>query len=197
MRPLTPPIEDPNQVRWRLKTNRSSDVFKKIMNDFEPLIVEKYRVVSISEDDPELNTLHNIQEAMDQMSIPEDTEDGIPYNHPSRVMARRRWQIIKRYIMEKQRKRGGNLAWTMLKHTIKNISNVERGRQRLYEKYLNPRRPRQWAEGIKSIPPDFWIKNKKLIEAKKDEKAEKRGNAELPRSKSVEKTTKMFMTMLQ
>ena len=192
---LTPPLEDPNQVRWRLKTNKSSEVFQKIMSDFEPLIVEKYLVVSICEEDNTV-TFQDIQEAMDQMSIPEEepTDDALPFNHPTRVMARRRWQIIKRYIMEKQRKRGGNLAWTMLKHTIKNISNVERGRQRLYEKYLNPRRPRQWAEGIKSIPEDFWRKNKKLIEAKKEEKAEKRG-ADLPRSKSVEKTTKMFMTL--
>jgi hypothetical protein len=56
----------------------------------------------------------------------------------TKVFAKRGWKILKREVNEtamEQKIQSTKLNWTMLQHTLKQMSNVERTRQDLYERY--------------------------------------------------------------
>ena len=68
---------------------------------------------------------------------------------PLRVTALRAWAKIRRNVHEvamERRNTGAALNWSFLNQTIKRMTNMERGRQDLYEKYL--KRPDDWKDGI-------------------------------------------------
>ncbi|XP_045157465.2 uncharacterized protein LOC123523823 [Mercenaria mercenaria] len=56
----------------------------------------------------------------------------------AKTFAKRGWKILKREVNEtamEQKIQSTKLNWTMLQHTLKQMSNVERTRQDLYERY--------------------------------------------------------------
>lgn len=56
----------------------------------------------------------------------------------AKVYAKRGWKILKREVNEtamEQKIQSTKMNWTMLQHTLKQMSNVERTRQDLYERY--------------------------------------------------------------
>ena len=210
--------DDNSKLRWRLKTNKSSDTFEKLMTDIEAKMLEKLKQEQLlaekkrrrevaeklksttaaptnnndtallapppagtgpaSSGEHEKKHLH-FEELDDEAEAADDDAppvERLDYYHPLRVKARRAWALVKRSIREKAiaKHNRSNMQWSMLNHTIKNISNKNAGRQTLYDKYLNPKKPRMWAEGIKSIPTDFFSRNAKKIQQRIEETKEKK-----------------------
>lgn len=85
------------------------------------------------EDRLQEETKQDVQDASDDV----DDVDGEsePMTH---VFAKRGWRMLKRQVNEnvmEQKTQSTKLNWTMLQHTLKQMTNVERTRQDLYERY--------------------------------------------------------------
>ena len=175
--------DDDSKVKWRLNSVKSSDTFDRIMGDIDVKMEERMRQLELLKMDKNKTKTENADVEQDECPVfldldfpdedDEDNENGngdSNYNSAKRIKARRAWALVRRHIreqaMEKQNK--SSLQWSMLKQTLKNMSNMEAGRETLYKKYLDPQKPRVWTEGIKSIPNDFWARNSKMIARTKE-----------------------------
>lgn len=79
------------------------------------------------------------EEILDNESVGEQVQESSKEPESvKKVFAKRGWKILKREVNEttmEQKIQSTKLNWTMLQHTLKQMSNVERTRQDLYERY--------------------------------------------------------------
>ena len=66
----------------------------------------------------------------------------------------RGWKLLNMQVKEKQRekkkKKEGLCGWNLLSKTVTYLTNEQKARQELYDKYLN--KPNSWAEGLVNYP---------------------------------------------
>lgn len=88
-----------------------------------------------------------------------------------KARAKRGWTLIRRHVREEamKKKNKSSMQWSMLQHTMKQMKNMDSAREDLYRKYLNPRNPRSWAEGLTSIPPNFFTKRGVHLQSRDDD----------------------------
>ena len=161
-----------DDLAWRLRL-RSSDCFEKIMNDIEGKMVEQVKKQQLETTSSQASGEESVVAEKKPILLDlEDDEDETEkhkqenFNSPVRIKARRAWAIIRRYIKEQTMNKQTNsstLQWSMLKQTLKNMSNMDAAREELYKKYLDPENPRNWTDGIKSIPQGFFARHSKVM----------------------------------
>ena len=145
---------------------KCSDTFKRIMNEIGPKKVKKIekrmststlysrrRSSAIDEtDEKDMNEEaddEDYDDADDDSFISEDAEHTKRRRHP----ALRAWGLMRRHIQEvrvEKRMASGSINWDFLKQTISALSDMEKARQELYEKYIY--KPNWWADGLTRCP---------------------------------------------
>lgn len=78
------------------------------------------------------------REEMDGAESEEEAPAPEQQNSATKLFAKRGWKILKRQVQDtamEQKCQSTKLNWAMLQHTVKQMSNVERTRQDLYERY--------------------------------------------------------------
>lgn len=72
-----------------------------------------------------------------------------------RKAAAQGWALIRRHIREKAMARkhtDAAMTWSFLRQTISNMSDMEKARRDMYDKYLN--NPSSWMQGLSNVPKE-------------------------------------------
>ncbi len=102
----------------------------------------------------------------------DDDEDSLAegIQGPQSRRAKRAWGLVRRHIEDvrvEKRKAAGSINWDFLRQTISAMSDMERARQDLYDKYLYKRN--WWTEGLSQCPEHL---RRKIIEETKPAEVE-------------------------
>ena len=131
---------------------KSSNVFQKVVDEInakkqmqELKRLEKLRQLQLEAAEKAAAERVSESESESESETDEDDEDlldGEPEDTVSlavKLRAQRGWALIKRKIQEKQMEKknsGAMFNWKVLKATMSNMSDMEKARQDLYERYL-------------------------------------------------------------
>ena len=106
-------------------------------------------------------------------------EDVLCALNTKRQVALRGWQIIRRNLQEvttERKKKHSTFNWSFLRHHINHMSNQEKARQELYDKYII--KSHAWSDGLKNFPVH-------VVEKNQEEKLHKSRLQERGRSRAV------------
>ena len=143
---------------------KCSDTFKRIMNEIGPNKVKKTeKRMSVSSLGRRRSTVideadeKDVNEEEDDEDYEDDDDDFISdyldHTKRRRRPALRAWGLMRRHIQEvrvEKRMATGSINWDFLRQTISALSDMERARQELYEKYIY--KPNWWADGLSRCP---------------------------------------------
>ena len=107
------------------------------------------------------------QNIIDYFEEIEDDEDIAACNKSSAVAkmtARRGWMRIRHTLdnIAKERKNDASLSWSFLRQHLFHMSDMERARQELYQRYIY--KPNTWADGLKEYPYHLLNKPKRVMD---------------------------------
>lgn len=165
----------------------SSSVFSKVMHDLQMKRVqhERERAAILKErqlaaqqkasentaDQP--MQLEEVPEEVADFYSDEDSEDEPADSAETEATARRiraaerGWAKIRRHVREQAMARkhtGAAMSWSFLRQTISNMTDMEKTRNDLYEKYLN--KPNQWMEGFQNFPKEVLLSSRRSDSSK-------------------------------
>lgn len=127
-------------------SSNSSDLFEKVMWEVGP----QFRKPTKSED-PESDEGETVEE------LSEKAVTTLPKRTPSmqnRNKSRRGWNMLKKTMMDikldKGKRHEASLNWKFLCTTINNTTDMEKGREALYQKYIYD--PNSWMKGFTTPP---------------------------------------------
>ncbi len=136
---------------------KCSEPFKKIMNEMapkpkvkKPERQESESKVGVAFEEKEEDKEEDSDEESD---LDDDLEDDEAQTRRRRRRALRAWALIKRNIQEmrmERRKSAGSINWDFLRQTITALTDMEKARQELYDKYIY--KPNWWADGLSQCP---------------------------------------------
>ena len=142
---------------------KCSDTFKRIMNEIGPKKVKTIeKRMSVSSLGRRRSTIIDEADEKDasEEEDDEDYEDDDDYfsedSDPTKRRRRpalRAWGLMRRHIQEvrvEKRMATGSINWDFLRQTITALSDMEKARQELYEKYIY--KPNWWADGLSRCP---------------------------------------------
>lgn len=144
---------------------RSSDIFQRVMDGIKPKMTAKMKLKKALQAQqlaetkqanepvccPEITEAETVQDEEDDKE--EEDEDELRRREALRRRALRGWALIRRHVSEmKMKKKGkqGALNWNMLRHAMANMSDMEKARETLYDKYIY--NPHTWLAGLSLIP---------------------------------------------
>ena len=137
---------------------KCSDAFKRIMTELGPKKIKKVeKRLSYPAIDCRNNGVFDEADENDESEEEEDDLGDVPgendHENRRRRRASRAWGLIRRHIQEirvERRMAAGSINWDFLRQTISALSDMERARQELYEKYIY--KPNWWADGLTKCP---------------------------------------------
>ncbi|KAK2163060.1 hypothetical protein LSH36_86g02051 [Paralvinella palmiformis] len=155
---------------------KNSDVFEKTMHEFqlrrqqhlERLAViqrERERRARELEEEGHRREVSDVLKDEHELLTTTDWSDGEdPENTDKktsnlRQAASRGWAMIRRHIEEKaveRKQKSSAMNWTFLRQTISHMTDLEKGRQSLYERYLV--NPDSWKDGFTNFPNELFDK---------------------------------------
>ncbi|CAH1772606.1 unnamed protein product [Owenia fusiformis] len=99
-----------------------------------------------------------------------------------RLRAKRYWNKIRMHVQEKiMKKKSKTIGWGVISHTIKKMSDGERTREDLYERYLKHHNP-MFNRGE---PPDSFVQRVRIMSATSRKESSLDRHGRKPRSKSA------------
>ena len=139
---------------------KCSDVFKRIMTELGPKKTKKgdkrmstSTVVSKNNDAlAEADESEEDEDDEDDEFLDGETED----ERRRRRRAQRAWSLVRRHIQElrvERRMAVGGINWDFLRQTISAMSDMEKARHELYERYIY--KPNWWADGLTRCPDNL------------------------------------------
>ena len=97
-----------------------------------------------------------------------------------RQAAHRAWGRLRGHVhtmMVERANQKSTVQWSILKQTLKNMSNMDRAREQLYERYLTPRVAPGWTEGLSYCPEHIFKKGRRGMRVSSDSEITKAGGA--------------------
>ena len=76
------------------------------------------------------------------------------------------------------------MGWNFLRHTIKQMTDMERARQELYEKYID--NPDDWIKGLRNAPEYLVRRLQRAEEAKRARKQREEEEARLEEQRQLQ-----------
>ena len=136
---------------------RASESFSKVMDQVAPKV-------------PDTKTGQTARTPLSDSSDVESEPDIVPEKQAHSAVGLRCWAILRRHVKEMIMKRRNqkNQGWNFLRHTIKQMTDMERAREELYEKYLH--NPDQWIAGLINAP-EYLLRRLARAEATKATRA--------------------------
>ncbi len=135
---------------------KCSEPFKKIMNEMAPK--PKIKKPERQESESKVGVAFEEKEededdSEEESDLDDDLEDDEAQVRRRRRRALRAWALIKRNVQEmrmERRKSAGSINWDFLRQTITALTDMEKARQELYDKYIY--KPNWWADGLSQCP---------------------------------------------
>lgn len=153
-----------------LSRSRSSDAFNRVMGDMKARLAEHKAamaeakaVAAKAARDQQAPRPDDILEVDEYESESDDGGgSGPPVISPLRQAALRGWQIIRRNIQEvamENKKKNSSYSWTFLRQHISNMTDTEKARHELYQKYIY-KPSTWWSDGLVNFPAHIFDSKK-------------------------------------
>ena len=133
-------------------TSKSSDLFEKVMWQVGPQFRKTNNPVEPQTQNPQEEDALSGDEDVFNVEAPKIRG---PISAMSRFKTRRGWGLLRKTVLNKQMesKEQGNDAsfnWSMLCTTINHMTDMQKGREVLYQKYIYE--PNTWMKGFTNLP---------------------------------------------
>ena len=142
---------------------RSSEAFNRVMGDMKAKQAEQRAAAEAAKQAGETSRPDDIIEVDEYESESEEEDPAsveAPAISPLRQAALRGWQIIRRNIQDvamEHKKKNSSFSWAFLRQHISNMTDTEKARQDLYQKYIY-KPSTWWSEGLVNFPAHIFEK---------------------------------------